>query len=56
MLVKLVQPSNAPEPIEVTNLGMVMFERLEQSSNAQEPIVSSRLPSSNVTLTRLVQP
>jgi len=38
MLVRLVQSKNAPTPIDVTFLGMVILVRPAQSENAYSPI------------------
>ena len=40
MLVKLVQPENAEEPILVTLSGIVMLVKLVQPENAEELILS----------------
>ena len=51
--VRLLQPSNAPSPIEVTLFGMVMEVRLLQPENALLPMEVT-LPSVGMTL--LLQP
>ena len=53
---RLVQPSNAAEPIFVTEAGMRMSARLEQSRNASHSIVVNLLPSAKSTVWRAVQP
>lgn len=53
MLVNPLQPSKADLPIEVTELGMVILDRLLQSSNADSPIEVTELGI--LMLVRLLQ-
>ena len=39
MLVRLIQPENAPQPMVVTLSGIFTFVRLRQFSNASPPIL-----------------
>ena len=54
ILSRLVQPSNASEPMLVTLSGIAMLVRLVQPENAEEPMLVTLSPI--VMLARLVQP
>jgi hypothetical protein len=54
-VLRLVQPLKAEPPMLVTVDGIEMLVRLEQYANASSRILSSLLPSANVTLARLLQ-